>query len=407
MGKTFPTRWIAVPLLLAFAAMSQAGCASITHDSQGSGEAPVVVGPPARSNATPLATAYACYKSQLAGTRPIGIGVGDIKDYTGKFSDQEGNAITQGGALMAMSALGKLSPAIRQHERFDTRVAEMELVYMDRRQLGGEGKYKVDGRVVPWEPYYGGTIRGSDYFIVGGITELNYNIQSGGAELQINQIGPKGRTYVMNVAADLRIVDTRSLVVQRTVSLQKQIVGYEVGLGVFRFFGTDLVDIHAGAKNQEPLQLGVRTIIELGVLELVAAVTGIAHETCLHSDPQPAPIVTPKDAPYSRAVAPEEVVSRATPAGTAQAVAAKPEPDLLALAVVPVPTPAPAPHAEPPSISLSGLLGAELRMQGDPGPAAIALDETIAPIRPDGSALAARAAASSPEGRMGRMDGSN
>jgi curli biogenesis system outer membrane secretion channel CsgG len=84
----------------------------------------------------------------------------------------------------------------------------------------------------------------------------------------------------MNVGVDLRIVGSQTLRVYDTVSLQKQVTGYEVGLGVFRFFGSDLYDIHAGMKEQEPLQLAVRMVIENAVLELVNGVTGIGFASC-------------------------------------------------------------------------------------------------------------------------------
>lgn len=433
MGNWFPegVSIKAISVLVASATLALTGCASISHEKQGPKEAPVVVGPPVRDNFTPLRNAYACYKEQIASIKPIGIGVGDVKDYTGKYSDSEGNAITQGGALMVMSALGKLAPAIRQHERFDTRIAELELVYMDRKQLGG-GKYVVDGKEVPWEPYYGGSIHGSDYFIVGGITELNYNIQSGGAEFQVNQVGPKGRTYVINVAADLRIVDTRSLIVQHTVSLQKQIVGYEVGFGIFRFFGTNLFDLNTGAKNQEPLQLGVRTVLELGVLELVSAVTKVPYQNCMSAGGVPPEIYTPKDAPWSRAAAvanarPAPKTAMAAPAAVpaaapAPAVAAVPEPDasdlqqrLAALKSAPVPTPrreptrnsaeaapaqapaqiVPATKATLPTVSLSDILtGGELRLEDPPAATEEEEDQPTAdgPAVTGGAQLAQRAA---------------
>jgi hypothetical protein len=80
----------------------------------------------------------ACYADHIAATRrpPVVIGVGDVKDYTGKYSINEGNAITQGGALMVYSALGKLGGAVSIAERFDPVIAERELAYADRRQLG-------------------------------------------------------------------------------------------------------------------------------------------------------------------------------------------------------------------------------------------------------------------------------
>jgi hypothetical protein len=90
------------------------------------------------------------------------IGVGDVRDYTGKYSVNEGNAITQGGALMVTSALGKLGGAVGLAERFDPTIAERELGYTDRRQLG-DGACTMSRACrrtgkVPWLPYYGGSI---------------------------------------------------------------------------------------------------------------------------------------------------------------------------------------------------------------------------------------------------------
>lgn len=251
-------------------------------------EAAVISGPPVRSSITPFDGALECLGQRLAAARksPLGIAIGDIRDYTGKQSQDEGAAVTQGGALMAYSALGKLGKSVRLHERFDTRIAEAELAYIDRRQLGDGAKHRVDSAdggetTVPWKPYYGGTIRQSDYFIVGGITELNYNIQSGGGEFAVSGIGPKRRVYTMNVALDLRIVGSQSLLVYETVSLEKQLTGYEVGFGIFRFFGNQLFDVNIGAKNQEPLQLGVRTAIEAGVFDLVSSVAKVDAGDCI------------------------------------------------------------------------------------------------------------------------------
>jgi len=84
----------------------------------------------------------------------------------------------------------------------------------------------------------------------------------------------------MNVAVDLRVVGTQSLRVIDTISVQKQISGFEVGFDLFRFFGSDLYDVNLGAKSQEPLQLGVRMAIETAVLDLVQSATGIPFAPC-------------------------------------------------------------------------------------------------------------------------------
>lgn len=282
------------------AALALTGCvtevADISSVRNHPKEASVIYSSPVRNSATPLSKSLACFgdKMKAAGRKPLGIAIGDVKDYTGKQGQDEGFAITQGGALMAYSALGKMGSAVRVHERFDTRIAEAELVYMNQRQLGDGQYHSVDDpntggqSSVPWKPYFGGTIRQSEYFIVGGVTELNYNIQSGGAEVAVGNVGPKARRYTMNIAVDLRIVGTQTLMVYDTVSVEKQLTGYEVGVGVFRFFGSNLFDINVGAKSQEPLQLGVRTAIEAGVLQLIASVSGVNPTPCIPPELGPA-----------------------------------------------------------------------------------------------------------------------
>ena len=274
-------------LLAAAAVMSLAGCVTAPQQQLAPKEAPIVLGPAVRENITPMEATLACFGDHVAAMQrpPIVITVGDVKDYPGKYSINEGNAITQGGALMVYSALGKLGGAVQVAERFDPVIAERELGYADRRQLGDGRTHQLagptGGQVVPWLPYFGGSINKSDYFIVGGITELNYNINSGGAEVAVNQVGIKARTFSQSVGVDLRIVDTKTLMVIKTISLTKQFNGYEVGFNVFRFFGSKLYDIDVGAKGQEPVQMGVRAALEEGVVRLVAAVSKVDPEPCL------------------------------------------------------------------------------------------------------------------------------
>ncbi|HEV7455722.1 MAG TPA: CsgG/HfaB family protein [Roseococcus sp.] len=274
-------------LCLTGVALLVAGCGEVTMRRPSPESAPVLQGPAVSGNGTPMDTAFACFRTRMQERRPgpLAVGVGEVRDFTGKSSINEGATITQGGALMVMSALGKLGNGVRLHERFDPRVGELELLYSDRRQLGDGRIYTIpDGprqRQVPWLPYMGGSILQSQYFIVGGITEVNWSVQSGGAGVRINNAGIGARTFTMNIAADLRIVDTRSLVVAHTVSLQKQVVGHEVNADIFRFFGARLFDISAGTRNLEPVQMAVRAVLELGVLELLSSVTGITLEGCL------------------------------------------------------------------------------------------------------------------------------
>jgi curli biogenesis system outer membrane secretion channel CsgG len=371
------------------AAVAAAGllsaCSSLPTKQMDPQEAPVVTGPTSRRNFTPMEPAFACLSQAMREKKlpPMGVAVGDVKDYTGKYSQNEGSTITQGGALMIYSALGKLGEVIQLQERFDTRIAELELAYTDKRQLGDGRVHTVEAGkpAVPWVPYFGGSILRSNYYIVGGITELNYNVASSGFEVAVNSIGAKRRTYTMNIGVDLRIVDTRTLLIARTVSLQKQIVGQEVGAGVYKFFGEQLVDINVGNKSQEPLQLGVRTAIEHGVIELIAAVTGIDAPHCLAQSTDRTAVTTPEAA--------------AAPAQAAPAPVARPAP-VAANNVVPTNSPvAVAVPAESP--------GADLVPQNSgvaaPGVYNVPFEFGSAAISPDGMAVLDKIAAEAAKGQ--------
>lgn len=273
--------------------LSSSGCQSIQSDfvKYSTTPARVVPGPKVISNETPLDPAFKCVSDYiLEHKRPrVSISVGNVKDYTGKYSEAEGgNAITQGGSLMVISALGKLGKAVAVRERFDTLIADREQAYIDAQRLGDGRSYIIENdgekKKINWIPKSGGAVSKSQVYIVGGITELNYNLSSAGFTTEIAGVGPRLRRFTISVAADLRLVNTSNLNMIKSVSLQKQVVGYEVKAGVFKFFGNNLYNIEAGVKSQEPLQLAVRTILEMATLELVSKIYSIDHQKCF--DPE-------------------------------------------------------------------------------------------------------------------------
>ncbi len=276
-----PLRGIA----LTFGALALAGCISPVAGPSGTyatpiGNAPVI------SNETPYSTALRCLsrhvRSQgMAGPR---IAVGQIADYTGKEEFEGGRKVTQGAALMAISALAK--SGVRLVERFDTGVSELELKYANNKLIGDTGEKGAYRQV------HAGQIPGSDYYLVGGITELNFNIRSGGLDGLFSEENPMGTTatlvakqYVLNVGLDLRLVRTSTLEVVDVISYQKQIIGRELRAGVFDFFGGNLIDIGAGEKALEPIQLAVRSVVERAVLEMVGSLYSVGPQTCNGNDP--------------------------------------------------------------------------------------------------------------------------
>jgi curli biogenesis system outer membrane secretion channel CsgG len=285
-----------VAAVLSVLSMGLSGCLSPVAGPGGLyahpiGDAPVT------SNATPYSNALVCLASyaQHYGVHAPRIAVGRIADYTGKAEDNGGREVTQGASLMAISALAKAGVPLV--ERYDTSVSEMELKYANNKLISDQPQAAGPaGAPAPGAPYrkiLAGQIPGSDFYLVGGVTELNYNIRStgldaaGGKQNATKGSGEvTGQLYVMNVALDLRLVETKTEEVVDVQSYQKQIIGRQVGAGFFKFFGTNVIDISAGEGGLEPVQLAVRSLIERSVVEMVANLYGApGPSVCMNSDP--------------------------------------------------------------------------------------------------------------------------
>ncbi len=271
--STLPGRPRLKASIAALAAIALSGCVSPVAGHDGLYAEPIG-NAPVTANPTPYSEALVCmgYYARANQIRPPRIAVGRILDYTGKADIEGGRRVTQGASLMAISAVAKAGA--RLVERFDTSVSELELKYANNRLIG-------DGDPEAFRKIMAGSIPGSDFYLVGGITELNYNIRSVGGEAFIGDTDatdPKGslgaKMFVINIALDLRMVKTSTLEVVDVISYQKQIIGRELSAGVFDFANGNVFDIGVGERAQEPIQLAVRSTIERAVLEMMANMYG-------------------------------------------------------------------------------------------------------------------------------------
>ncbi len=280
-------------LATAAVAMTLGGCVTPVAAPNGRYADPIG-NAPVTANPTPYSAALVCMgdwarRGNLPSPR---IAVGRISDYTGKEEAEGGRKITQGASLMAISALAK--SGARLVERYDTSVSELELKYANNK-LVSDGPAAADGEPAPYRRIVAGQVPGSDFYLVGGITELNYNIRSIGGDAaggDPSTTGGKGilrgRLFVMNIGLDLRLVETRSLEVVDVVSYQKQIIGREISAGVFDFWNGNVFDISVGEGGLEPIQLAVRAVVERGVLEMMANLYGApGPQICLDAASDP------------------------------------------------------------------------------------------------------------------------
>jgi len=248
-------------------AMTLTGCISPVAGPGGNYTSPIG-NAPVTANPTPYSEGLVCMGKYARATniRAPRVAVGRILDYTGKADVEGGRRVTQGASLMAMSAFAKAGA--RLVERFDTSVSELELKYANNKLIGEGGQSN-------FRKIQAGSIPGSDFYLVGGITELNYNIRSVGIDAFVGDQDfddPKGtagaKLFVINVGLDLRLVETQTLEVVDVISYQKQIIGRELSTGVFDFLNGNVFDVGVGGRAQEPIQLAVRSVIERAVLEM-------------------------------------------------------------------------------------------------------------------------------------------
>lgn len=269
------------------------GCVSTSAGPQGLYASPIG-NAPVTANPTPYSAALYCmadYARRYNLPSPR-IAVGRISDYTGTVSADGGRQVTGGASLMAMTALAK--SGARMVERYDTSVSEMELRYANNRLIGDDGPGGADD--VQYRRILAGSVPGTDFYIIGGITEVNYNIRSAGFDMAGGEATSQtplsaafaGKVYVMNIAIDLRLVQTTTLEVVDVVSYQKQIIGREISAGVFDFLDGNVFDISAGEGGLEPVQLAVRALIERASVEFMANLYGApGPEICLSAGPDP------------------------------------------------------------------------------------------------------------------------
>ena len=223
--------------LLSAAALGLSACATPIAGPSGNyartiGTAPVTVNP------TPYSAALVCMAGYARNARIVAprIAIGRIADYTGKSeSDGSGRKITQGASLMAMSAFAKAGMPLV--ERFDTSVSELELKYANNKLIS-DAPNPAPNQAAEYRRIVAGQVPGSDFYVAGGVTELNYNIRSSGFDVAGGDVDAtdakelkgsfRGRMFVMNIGLDMRLINTRTLEVVDVISYQKQVVGREV-----------------------------------------------------------------------------------------------------------------------------------------------------------------------------------
>lgn len=260
-------------------ALLLAGCSTDMHNST-----PVVPmsGPSVALTETPYTPLLECVGKYVKNKPKYTIAVDTIPDLTGVFSPYAGGyQVTQGAQDMAVSALAETG-AYNLVERSHMNIPLFELRsandFLLRDDNPADNFTDSKGRLA--RKIASGELMGSDYILMGSITELNLNLSSGGYDLSIYGIGGGWRSFWYDVALDLRLVDTKTSLIKMAIPARKQLWGYENKAGVLNFFGTTFVDANAGQKVQEPAGIAVRSVIEDSVFQMTKQLYHLPANVC-------------------------------------------------------------------------------------------------------------------------------
>ncbi|WP_176761355.1 CsgG/HfaB family protein [Desulforhopalus singaporensis] len=196
---------------------------------------------------TAFDTALRCLRGKISSKYTFAVGA--IVDNTGKEQLSEGGTakyVTQGAGDIVQTAL--LLAGVGVVNRRDPRVLIQEMQW---------GTIKKD-QIIP-----------SSYFITGSINSLDF-IPGGGVEMEVAGGGPRYRQNRILIGVDLFLTDTKTGKVVASVPLQKQIVAYEAGVGMTRFFGEVLFNLDVGGMKREAMGFALRQMLYLGTFEILS-----------------------------------------------------------------------------------------------------------------------------------------
>jgi len=193
----------------------------------------------------------------------IPVAVYELRDKTGQYKDdklanRKSTAVSQGASEMLITALDRSHQFIvLDRVNFKNILTEQDL--RGKKRLANNNSYPELNKLI-----------GAKYIIEGAITEYNCDVITGGTNLKIVGIGGKTKFAKATAAIDLRVTNTTTGEVIKTLSMKDKIIGKMVGANIFSFFKTEnLYEFESGKANQEPINLVVRRLIENMVYELV------------------------------------------------------------------------------------------------------------------------------------------
>lgn len=243
---------------LLISAVAVVGLSACTATTPATENVTRVVGPPVSNVTTPYDEVLACARDELAAVDAKTIGVSVIRDGTGQESYSEGGNgkyVTQEAGVIMQSAWYKMQPGATVN-RQDNSVSQFE------NQLG---------RTLE--------IRATDAYVGGAITTIDF-VPGGGFDIGVAGVGVKARQYRMAVGMNLSVTDTMTSEILADSAVFKEIVAFDTGFGIGRFFGDTLVTVDIGGQEREAVGFATREMLKYAAFDLATQVYDMPMDKC-------------------------------------------------------------------------------------------------------------------------------
>lgn len=216
-----------------------------------------LTGPPVTHVKTVYDDVLVCARNALQDADVRVVSISNISDETGKIQLDGGNGryVTQAPDVIMQSAWYAMQPEAVVN-RVDTSVSEWE---------------NQAGRDL--------AIQASDFYVGGAITSIDF-VPGGGFDIGVAGVGVKARQYRMSVAMNINATDTYTTRMIGDQAVFKEIVAYDTGVGVGRFFGDTLVSLDIGGQEREAVGFAVANMLKYTAFELASEVYGMPMNEC-------------------------------------------------------------------------------------------------------------------------------
>jgi curli biogenesis system outer membrane secretion channel CsgG len=210
-----------------------------------------------------------CIRSKVS--KDIILTVGDIPDLTGRKESGMSGSHFVSEAATQMMVTSLIEGGAKLVNRHDVNIIKFEKNASKKDWLGNKG--------VPREVKEG-SLKGSNFYITGSISTLDFNTNASGLDLYINGVGLGSDFQEILVGGDFIVTNTITSEIVYAKIIYFKLYVEEVNAGVFHLYDEDLITFNVGYCGNDPLQMAIRYIVDKAAVGILRKINNIKDSEC-------------------------------------------------------------------------------------------------------------------------------